>query len=226
MASPGTLDGFSKDACWPTRGRSLAYPMALGGRYDLVFLSRWDVLWRTPLLDVRALPGWHAQRERRRRTVWLPRCAALHALTPHHSPHPPTAPVPHPACPPASQHLRAHRGGRAAGRRTAHGPLRRQRDAMARDSGAPATLPRPYPDLPRPSGTFRAPGRARVLPRSLEIARDRSRSLLIASDCFRAPGRARVLPSSARVPARHERRGSRALRDGLVRYLEIASDRF
>ena len=45
-----------------------------GVRYDAVFLSRWDVLWHTPLLQLGArLPGWHASHERRRRTVWLPR---------------------------------------------------------------------------------------------------------------------------------------------------------
>ena len=49
---------------------------ARGAMYDLVILLRWDILWRTPLLDVRSLPGWHAQRERRRRSVWLPRICA------------------------------------------------------------------------------------------------------------------------------------------------------
>ena len=38
--------------------------------YDAVFLSRWDVLWHTPLLDLSHLGGWH---ERRPRTFWLPR---------------------------------------------------------------------------------------------------------------------------------------------------------
>jgi hypothetical protein len=47
--------------------------IARGREYDVVFLSRWDILWRTPLLELRALPRWHAHRERRRRTVWLPR---------------------------------------------------------------------------------------------------------------------------------------------------------
>ena len=51
---------------------------ARGSTYDLVLLSRWDILWSSPLLDVKSLPHWHANRERRRRTVWLPRiCAPL-----------------------------------------------------------------------------------------------------------------------------------------------------
>jgi hypothetical protein len=44
--------------------------------YDAVFLSRWDVLWQAPLLNLRELSGWHAQRERRARTFWLPRICA------------------------------------------------------------------------------------------------------------------------------------------------------
>ena len=47
--------------------------------YTAVLLSRWDVLWQKPILDLHSLVGWHPHEpERRRRTVWLPRiCAPL-----------------------------------------------------------------------------------------------------------------------------------------------------
>lgn len=48
-----------------------------GFRYDAVLLSRWDVLWQQPLLDLSGLQGWHPHDpERRRRSVWLPRICA------------------------------------------------------------------------------------------------------------------------------------------------------
>ena len=82
------LAGFSPAYCHRTVSHLLGIARAMelkrveeearGATYDAVFLSRWDVLWRTPLLDIRALHGWHPQRERRARTVWLPRiCTPL-----------------------------------------------------------------------------------------------------------------------------------------------------
>ena len=38
-----------------------------------MLLSRWDVLWQTPFLEVARLPGWHARSELRLSKVWLPR---------------------------------------------------------------------------------------------------------------------------------------------------------
>ena len=54
-----------------------AEEVARGFQYDAVLLSRWDVLWQVPLLDLHALSGWHLHEpSRRRRTVWLPRICA------------------------------------------------------------------------------------------------------------------------------------------------------
>ena len=56
---------------------------ARGRKYDMVFLSRWDVLWSKPLLTIHTLRGFHPFAERRRRKVWLPRiCAPVEPQVP------------------------------------------------------------------------------------------------------------------------------------------------
>ena len=49
----------------------MAEEVARGMRYDAVFLSRWDVLWQTPLLELHRLHGFNSPRRAGR--VWLPR---------------------------------------------------------------------------------------------------------------------------------------------------------
>lgn len=51
------------------------HEVARGAKYDAVFLSRWDVLWKIPL-RLPELPGWRWAAEKRRRSVWLPRICA------------------------------------------------------------------------------------------------------------------------------------------------------
>ena len=74
---------FAPNYCHRTRSHLLGITRAMrlkvaeekarGQKYDAVFLSRWDVLWQTPLLELGRLRGFHAAREQRSRRVWLPR---------------------------------------------------------------------------------------------------------------------------------------------------------
>ena len=82
------LKGFAHAYCHRTVSHLLGITRAMrlkaaeeratGNTYDAVFLSRWDIMWQTPLVVLHAgLPGWQGRRERRAKTFWLPRiCVA------------------------------------------------------------------------------------------------------------------------------------------------------